>query len=160
MEMARRGASDLASAFETIFTGNFSDNAFQAREWGLLGADDEIVFAESQLLERALAKLRSLLAADYCASAPDGVEVTGDEGLVLLHERLEKGQAAGQLSEHDVVVGRGLARVITGDGGVRRQVEERDLLDLEREVFLQLCGTEYTRQRIAHMLHTGKPLKN
>ena len=160
MEMARRGASDIGAAFETIFAGNFSDNAFQAQVWGLLGTEDEIAFAEGQLLERALAKLRSLLAADYCASAPDGVEVTGDEGLALLRERIDEGRAAGQLSEHDEVVGRGLARVLTGDGGARRQVEESHLLNLEREVFLQLCGTEHTRQRIAHMLHTGKPLKN
>ncbi len=160
MEMARKGASDIGSAFETIFTGNFSDNAFQARAWGLLGDDDEIVFAEGQLLKRALAKLRSLLATGYFASAADGVEVTGDEGLALLHERIDASRAAGQLSEHDVVVGRGLARVLTGDGGARREVEECDLLNLEREVFLQLCGTERTRERIAHMLHTGKPLKN
>ena len=160
MEMARRGASDIASAFETIFTGNFSDNAFQARAWGLLGTEDEIAFAEGQLLKRAAAKLRSLLAAGYCADAPDGVEVTGDEGLALLHERLDEGRAAGQLSEHDAVVGRGLARVLTGGGGVRRKVGVRHLLNLEREVFLQLCGTERTRQRIAHMLHTGKPLRN
>ena len=160
MEMARKGASDIGAAFETIFTGNFSDNAFQARVWGLLSADDEIIFAEDQLLKRAIARLRSLLAADYCASAPEGVEVTGDEGLALLHERIDTGRAAGQLSEHDVIVGRGLAWVLTGGGGARREVEECHLLDLEREVFLQLCGTERTRERIAHMLHTGKPLKN
>ena len=160
MEMARRGASDIGAAFETIFAGNFSDNAFEARAWGLLGAEDEIAFAEGQLLKRALAKLHSLLAAGYCADAPDGVEVTGDEGLVLLHERIDEGRAAGQLSEHDVVVGRSLARVLTGGGGAHREVAERHLLDLEREVFLQLCGTESTRQRIAHMLHTGKPLRN
>ncbi len=160
MEMARRGVSDIESAFETIFAGNFSDNAFEARAWGFLGADDEIVFAEGQLLKQAVAKLRSLLATGYCAGAPDGVEVAGDEGLALLHERLDEGRAAGQLSEHDLVVGHGLARVLTGGGGVRREAEERDLLDLEREVFLQLCGTERTRERIAYMLHTGKPLKN
>ncbi len=160
MEMARRGANDIGAAFETIFTGNFSDNAFQAQAWGLLDSEDEIVFAEDQLLKRALAKLRSLLAAGYCASAPAKVEVSGDEGLALLHERLDGGRATGQFSEHDVIIGRGLARVLTGDGGVRRAVAERDLLDLEREVFLQLCGTKHTRQRIAHMLHTGKPLRN
>lgn len=160
MEMARRGASDIEAAFETIFAGNFSDNAFQAQAWGLLGPDDEIAFAEGQLLKRAVAHLHSLLAAGYCAGAPHGVQVAGDEGRALLYERLEEGQAAGRLSEHDAVVGRGLARVLTGGGGVRREVAERHLLDLEREVFLQLCGTERTRQRIAHMLHTGKPLKN
>ena len=160
MEMARRGTSDIASAFETIFAGNFSDSAFQAQAWDLLGAEDEIVFADGQLLKRAVAKLRGLLSADYCVSEPTGVEVTGDEGLALLHERIDEGQASGKLSDHDVVVGRSLARVLTGSGGARREVEERHLLDLEREVFLQLCGTERTRERIAHMLHTGKPLRN
>ncbi len=159
-EMVRRESSDIKSAFETIFAGNFSANAFEARAWGLLAAKDEIVFGEGQLLKRAVAKLHNLLAAGYCASASGGVEVTGDEGLAFLHERIDAGRAAGQLSEHDVVVGHGLARVLTGGGGVRREVEECDLLNLEREVFLQLCGTEGTRERIAHMLRTGKPLRN
>ena len=160
MELARRRACDIASAFETIFSGDFSDNAFQARAWGLLRPADEIALAEGQLLKRAAAKLQTLLAAGYCASAPSEIAVTGDEGLALLHERIDEGRAAGQLSEHDAVVGRGLARVLTGDGGPRRAVEEGRLLDLEREVFLQLCGTACTRQRIAHTLHTGKPLRN
>lgn len=160
MELARTRASDIAAAFETIFSGAFSDNAFQARAWGLLRAEDEIALAEGQLLKRAAAQLHTLLAAGYCAGAPSGIAVAGDEGLALLHDRIDEGRAAGQLSEHDAVVGRGLARVLTGDGGPRREVEERHLLNLEREVFLQLCGTEGTRQRIAHMLHTGKPLRN
>ena len=158
MEMARRGVSAIEPAFATIFAGNFSDNAFQARTWGFLAPEDEVAFAEGQLVERALAKLRRLLAAGYCASAPDGIEVAGDEGLARLHQRIDEGRA--ELSEHDEVVGRGLARVLTGGGGVRRKVAEQHLLDLEREVFLQLCGTEHTRQRIAHLLHTGKPLRN
>lgn len=160
MELARRRASDIAAAFATIFRGAFSANAFQARAWGLLRAEDEIALAEGQLLKRAAAQLRTLLAAGYCAGAPSGIAVAGDEGLALLHDRIDQGRAAGQLSAHDVVVGRGLARVLTGDGGPRREVEERHLLNLEREVFLHLCGTEGTRQRIAHMLHTGKPLRN
>ena len=47
-------------------------------------------------------------------------------------------------------------------GGETRagQMEEQDLLDLEREEFLKLCGNEGTRQRIQHMLNTGKPLRN
>ena len=37
---------------------------------------------------------------------------------------------------------------------------EQDLLDLEREAFLSLCGESKTHQRIMHMLNTGKPLRN
>ena len=37
---------------------------------------------------------------------------------------------------------------------------EQQLLDLEREAFLSLCGERKTQERIAHTLKTGKPLRN
>ena len=39
-------------------------------------------------------------------------------------------------------------------------VSEQDILDLEREAFLSLCGEEKTMARIQHMLTTNKPLRN
>jgi 3-hydroxyacyl-CoA dehydrogenase len=39
-------------------------------------------------------------------------------------------------------------------------VDEQYFLDLEREVFVSLCGEPKTQERIAHMLSTGKPLRN
>jgi len=40
------------------------------------------------------------------------------------------------------------------------RVSEQYLLDLEREAFVSLCGTKATQERLAHMLKTGKPLRN
>ena len=37
---------------------------------------------------------------------------------------------------------------------------EQDILDLEREAFLSLCGNPQTQARIQHMLEKGKPLRN
>jgi 3-hydroxyacyl-CoA dehydrogenase len=37
---------------------------------------------------------------------------------------------------------------------------EQDFLDLEREAFLSLLGTQKTRERIQHMLKNGRPLRN
>ena len=39
-------------------------------------------------------------------------------------------------------------------------VEEQYLLDIEREVFVSLAGEAKSRDRMAHMLKTGKPLRN
>jgi 3-hydroxyacyl-CoA dehydrogenase len=39
-------------------------------------------------------------------------------------------------------------------------VPEDYLLRLEKEVFLDLLKNEKTRERIGHMLETGKPLRN
>jgi 3-hydroxyacyl-CoA dehydrogenase len=40
------------------------------------------------------------------------------------------------------------------------RVHEQHVLDLEREAFLSLCGTEKTRERMQYMLMNNKPLRN
>jgi 3-hydroxyacyl-CoA dehydrogenase len=41
-----------------------------------------------------------------------------------------------------------------------QEVPEDYLLDLERQVFLDLLQEDKTRERIEHMLKTKKPLRN
>jgi hypothetical protein len=50
--------------------------------------------------------------------------------------------------------------VCGGDLSSLHFVSEQYLLDLEREVFLSLCGEPKTVERIRHTLKTGKPLRN
>jgi 3-hydroxyacyl-CoA dehydrogenase len=59
------------------------------------------------------------------------------------------------------LLGRKIAFVMTG-GNIPRgtRLSEQDLLDLEREAFLSLCGEEKTQARIQYMLMKGKPLRN
>ena len=68
---------------------------------------------------------------------------------------------AGRISDHDALIGRKLAWILAG-GNVppATTVSEQQLLDLEREAFLSLCGERKTQERIAHTLKTGKPLRN
>ena len=40
------------------------------------------------------------------------------------------------------------------------KVGQQHILDLEREVFLSLCGEVKTHERIQHMLTKNKPLRN
>jgi 3-hydroxyacyl-CoA dehydrogenase len=39
-------------------------------------------------------------------------------------------------------------------------VTEQQMLDLEREAFVSLCGEKKTQERITAMLKTNKPLRN
>ena len=39
-------------------------------------------------------------------------------------------------------------------------VNEKYLLEIEREMFLSLCGEQKTLERIQFMLENGKPLRN
>ena len=68
---------------------------------------------------------------------------------------------AGRISDHDALIGRKVARILTGgDVPTAGTVSEQRLLDLEREGFLSLCGEQKTLERMAHTLKTGKPLRN
>jgi 3-hydroxyacyl-CoA dehydrogenase len=65
------------------------------------------------------------------------------------------------ISEHDALIGKKLAKVMSGgDLNHHTYVSEQYLLDLEREAFLSLCGERKTQERIGAMLKTGKPLRN
>jgi hypothetical protein len=67
----------------------------------------------------------------------------------------------GRISEHDALIGRKLAWILAGgDLPAAGTVTEQQVLDLEREAFLSLCGERKTQERIAHTLKTGKPLRN
>jgi 3-hydroxyacyl-CoA dehydrogenase len=74
---------------------------------------------------------------------------------------MQQMRVAGQISEHDVKVGTGLAKILCGgDLTSLHFVSEQYIMDLEREVFLSLCGEPKTLDRIKHTLKTGKPLRN
>ncbi|NKB72534.1 MAG: 3-hydroxyacyl-CoA dehydrogenase [Candidatus Latescibacteria bacterium] len=159
-EMVRRGGAGIQPAFEVLLKGRFSQSAYQARQWGLLDPEDAIELGQDQLVERACQQVRNLLQGGYKGPADSTLRVAGDAGLAVLEEWLDRQQEQQRLSPHDRVVGQALARVLCGNGGAERSVGEGFLLELEREVFLHLCGLEGTQARIAHMLQTGKPLRN
>ena len=65
------------------------------------------------------------------------------------------------ISPHDYEIASRIAAVMCG-GEVDRGalVDEEWLLRLEREHFVALAQMPKTQERIAHMLKTGKPLRN
>jgi 3-hydroxyacyl-CoA dehydrogenase len=70
-------------------------------------------------------------------------------------------QQGGYMSEYDAYISGRLARVLCGGNLTSGEwVSEQYLLDLEREVFVELLGQQKTIDRIQYMLKTGKPLRN
>ena len=65
------------------------------------------------------------------------------------------------ISEHDKTIATHIARILCGgDTTIQAPVTQQQILDLELEAFLSLCGEPKTHERIEHMLKTGKPLRN
>ena len=159
-EMARRHSGNVPDAFRTIFHGRFSDNAREGQEWGLLQHDDEIYINDQHIVSKALRIGCDLASNGYQAPTDKTIDLVSLTAADIIHQRLNLDFKNGRLSAHDVVVGERLARVLCGSSFGSRQVAEQEFLDLEREVFLGLCGMKKTQERITHMLKTGKPLRN
>ena len=69
-----------------------------------------------------------------------------------------------RVSEHPLegtLIARKLATVLCGGvAGAAREVTEDEILELEREAFVSLCGEPKTQARMQHMLLHNKPLRN
>ena len=115
-----------------------------------------------RLLEDAKRDVLALAAPGYVPVAPrQRIPVAGAGLYASLSLGVHLAHRAGRISDHDALIGRKIARVLAGgDGPHASAVSEEQLLDLEREAFLSLCGEQKTVERIAHTLKTGKTLRN
>ena len=146
-------------AFKTIAMATTSTSALDARKLGFLRDGDRISMNRDHLLGDAKARVLEM-SRDYVAPPPRRIRALGREAIGNLEYAIWAMHEGGQASDHDVRIGRALARVLAGGDGPPREVSEQDVLDLEREAFLSLLGTKETQQRIEYTLKTGKPLRN
>jgi 3-hydroxyacyl-CoA dehydrogenase len=146
-------------AFKTIALATTSTSALDARKLGFLRDGDRVSMNRDHLLGDAKARVVEL-ARDYVPPPPRRIRALGREAIGNLEYAIWAMHEGGQATDHDVRIGRALARVLAGGDGPPREVSEQEILDLEREAFLTLLGTQETQQRIEHMLKTGKPLRN
>jgi 3-hydroxyacyl-CoA dehydrogenase len=149
-------------AFETIALAKVATSAEEARSFGFLSADDSVSMNADRVIADAKKEVLALAASGYVEPQPrTDVLALGLPALATLKLGIHQMKRAGYISDHDAEIGEQLARVLTGgDLNHRTRVSEQYLLDLEREAFLSLIGKRKTQERIAHMLKTGKPLRN
>jgi 3-hydroxyacyl-CoA dehydrogenase len=148
--------------FETIGFAKVSTSAPDAVRLDYIDATDRITMNRERLMADAKAFALERAREGYQRPVPRTNIVVGGEGvLAALKLGIHLALRAGRISDHDAVVGRALANILTG-GALPNQttVSEQYLLDLEREAFLKLCGERKTLERIQHTLKTGKPLRN
>jgi 3-hydroxyacyl-CoA dehydrogenase len=134
---------DAKAAFDLVRGAKVSGSAAHARELGLLRPVDGVSMNYERLVADAKAAALALAPNYAPALPPRDIPVASDTELTV------------DLTGYDAVVAGKLAYVLS-----RRTASEQDLLDLEREAFLSLCGDPRTIERIQHMLKTGKPLRN
>ena len=154
--------AELKKVFETIAMGKVSASAVEAKELGLVRKDDVVAFNAYELLHIAKQEALALAERGYRPPLPARrVQVAGDVGIATFKMLLVNMLEGRFISPHDYEIATRIATVLCG-GEIDRGslVDEEWLLRLEREHFVALAQMPKTQERIAHMLKTGKPLRN
>ncbi len=151
----------LQAAYKNIALAEVAKSCEEGRALGYLRPTDSVTMDPDALIHDAKQVVLGLVQAGYQPPRPTTIKAAGPSGKSALAAFLYQMHEAGWATDHDVVVGSKIAHVMTGgDVPTNHRVGEQHILDLEREGFLSLCGTEATQARIQHMLTTGKPLRN
>ncbi|MCB0545458.1 MAG: enoyl-CoA hydratase/isomerase family protein, partial [Saprospiraceae bacterium] len=152
----------LIDKFKCIATAQVATSAHQAFNYGyLLPEKDHVVHNTARNISEAKAKVLEL-SHDYVMPIPrKDVYVLGRTGLGALYIAAHSLRLGHYASEHDIKIAQKVAYVLCGGDLTSPQtVSEQYLLDVEREMFLSLCGEQKTLERIQFMLENGKPLRN
>ena len=151
----------VKQVFQTIGLAKVATSAEEARTAGFLRETDGVTLNRDQVIFDAKQTALGLLRAGYRPPRPRLVRLPGPSGYANIRSSLQMMLEAHQILPHDLVVGSALARVLTGGNTAPTvKLSEQQLLDLEREAFLKLCGEEKTRDRMMYMLQNNKPLRN
>jgi 3-hydroxyacyl-CoA dehydrogenase len=148
-------------AFETIGFGKTSTSAPDACRLGYLREVDGWTMNRDRLVFEA--KMRALERVKLGYQPParkSAIPVGGDAVRAALDLGVHLAWRAGRISDHDALIGRKLSSILSGGLPHGGTVSEDQLLDLERETFLSLCGEPKTLERIQYTLKTGRTLRN
>ena len=133
-------------------------SAVEAQHKGYFRWSDGVSFDRARQLHEAKWKAVGMARSGYHAPAPRQHKLPGDSGIATLEMMVDTLVAGGYATEHDAHIAKKLAVVLCGGrGGAQKPVTESQMLELEKEVFLSLCGEEKSIARMQHMLTRTSP---
>ncbi len=151
----------LQAAFEQIALAKVGTSVWENRDLGYVLDSDTIVMNADHRLAKAKQRALQLVAAGARPPEVEKIYAAGRDALAALKLGVQSLVWGGYASTHDQLIANKLAFVLTGgDLSAPAWVDPWTILDLEREAFLSLLGEQKTRDRMTHMLQTGKPLRN
>jgi 3-hydroxyacyl-CoA dehydrogenase len=151
----------VTQVFKNIAMANVATSAEQAKRNGYFRHTDGVSFDRARQLHEAKQRLIGLAEAGYHPPIPRAHKLPGASGVATLTMMVNTLVSGGYASEHDALIGAKLANVLCGGAaGASRPVTEQEVLELEREAFVSLCGEQKSQERMQHMLMKNKPLRN
>jgi len=151
----------IRRAFECVATAKVATSAQEAKNLFYMKPSDAITMNRRHHLYAAKSAALGLAQAGFMPPPRRTYRLLGKSGYATIEMIIRSMRDGNFISDHDMLIAMKVAHVMTGGNCSPRQpVSEQQVLDLEREAFMSLCGEEKTQARIAYMLEHSKPLRN
>ncbi len=151
----------VTQTFKNIALAKVATSAEEAKSFGYFRRADGVSFDKARQLTEAKGRCIGLAESGYHPPVPRAYTLPGESGMATLGMMVDTLKAGGFASEHDAKIANKLAEVLCGGvGGASREVTESEILELECEAFVSLCGEPKSQERMQYMLMNNKPLRN
>jgi 3-hydroxyacyl-CoA dehydrogenase len=151
----------VTQVFKNIALARVATSAEEAKALGYFRLQDGVSFDRARVLTDAKARAIGLAESGWHPPAPRAFTLPGESGIATLEMMVRTLVDAGQASEHDAKIATKLAQILCGGAsGSSHEVSENEMLELEREAFISLCGEPKSQERMQYMLMNNKPLRN
>ena len=151
----------VTQVFKNIALAKVATSAEEAKAFGYFRQTDGVSFDRARQLWEAKQRALGLARGGYHPPVPRAYKLPGESGIATLKMMVNTLVAGKYASAHDATIAMKLANVLCGGvSGATHAVTEDEILDLEREAFLSLCGEPLSQARMQYMLQNNKPLRN
>jgi 3-hydroxyacyl-CoA dehydrogenase len=151
----------VTQVFKNIAMVRVATSAEEAKAFGYFRRTSGVSFDKARLVADAKARALGLATSGWHPPAPRAHVLPGESGMATLSMMIGTLVDAGQASPHDAKIASKLAEILCGGvSGGAHEVTEDEMLELEREAFLSLCGETKSQERMQYMLMNNKPLRN
>jgi 3-hydroxyacyl-CoA dehydrogenase len=151
----------VTQVFKNIAMVKVATSAEEGKAFGYFRDSDGVSFDRARQLWETKQRAIGLANAGYHPPVPRAYKLPGDSGIATLEMMVGTLVAGGYASAHDAKIAMKLATVLCGGvSGATHAVTEDEILELEREAFVSLCGEPLSQARMQHMLQHNKPLRN
>jgi 3-hydroxyacyl-CoA dehydrogenase len=151
----------VTQVFKNIALVKVATSTEEGKALGYFRQSDGVSFDRARQLWETKQRALGLANSGYHPPAPRAFKLPGESGIATLQMLVNTLVHGNYASAHDAKVAMKLAGVLCGgSSGSTRAVTEDEILELEREAFISLCGEPLSQARMQYMLQHNKPLRN
>jgi 3-hydroxyacyl-CoA dehydrogenase len=151
----------VTQVFKNVAMVRVATSAEEAKAFGYFGHETQLSFDKARLITDAKARAIGLASSGWHPPAPKAFVLPGESGMATIQMMVGTLVEAGQASPHDAKIALKLGEILCGGvSGGAHEVTEDEMLAIEREAFVSLCGEAKTQERMQYMLMNNKPLRN